>query len=676
MRVADDDPVARTTGEPDPACPVDAWTLTHALSPRPLVRVSTVDATGTTLNAYTGHAPVDGPAPELPWAVYLAGRDQRFRLLALDLDAKTDPSPAHHDADVLSTLLDTEGIAHVVCRSGPSDGRHLWLALDGSVDAATAATLARLARHLCPSLDLAPLTNPATGCVRPPGAPHRDGGTSTVLQGDLATLTRPTTTPEQVRSLITRLSQLVDDNVTEPTTATAPTTPLPVDQHGHLYLPGARRALPPVSETALHDQAAAAGPEGAVTADASAVLWTVLVGAAAARWRHHDIAALLPTAPGLEHLRSARDRGHRRPRPADGPSSPTAVLRRQWRKAVQHVATTARRTGTDPTFDTRADQLTAHVRAVQARADATPGRWTRGAGPGDRRVLDVLCTLALHALSADLEADTRRVALLAGVGRETARVALQRLTRDGWIALTLPAAGPHGAHWSVTPPTAAAIHRDTTSDRSQADPRPAGAGAAERLVLLSALLRRTQDAAHDLFTSGSGLGHHLGNVYARTSHDPTTVIDLARATASAPHQLRADLQKLEAVGLVEHRGGRWRRGRHDVRDVLAQAVGVLGRLSDRAHRYRVERIAWAWWQAEHAWMTAPRRTHPSRRAGAGQLDLLPQLVRTGPSSPLGAHPRRPDGRADYRASRAAVAASLAAEHSPAIDHGTPRRAAA
>ena len=133
------------------------------------------------------------------------------------------------------------------------------------------------------------------------------------------------------------------------------------------------------------------------------------------------------------------------------------MLRRQWRKAVQHVATTARQVGSDPTFDARADAITAHVRDVQARADATAGRWGTGAGPGDRRVLDVLCVLALQALCADLEADNRRVALLAGIGRETARTGLLRLARDGWIAQTQPAPGPHGAHWALTP--SGAVHK-------------------------------------------------------------------------------------------------------------------------------------------------------------------------------------------------------------------------
>ena len=88
-------------------------------------RVAAVDADATVLNAYTGHHRVDQDAPELPWAVHLAGRDQRFRLLAFDLDAKTDPSPAHRDADFLAGLLEEVGIAN--WRSAGAVDRTEWV---------------------------------------------------------------------------------------------------------------------------------------------------------------------------------------------------------------------------------------------------------------------------------------------------------------------------------------------------------------------------------------------------------------------------------------------------------------------------------------------------------------------------------------------------------------------
>ena len=47
-------------------------------------------------------------------------------------------------------------------------------------------------------------------------------------------------------------------------------------------------------------------------------------------------------------------------------------------------------------------------------------------------------------------------------------------------------------------------------------------------------------------------------------------------------------------------------------------------------------------------MRAPRRTPAQRRAGHGQLAIIPSPETTS----YGAHPRRADGRADYRAARA------------------------
>jgi hypothetical protein len=599
--------------------------------------VAAVDAYGQIVNRYTGHQLVDGDQPARPWAVYLAGDDRRFQLLGFDLDAKTSgaASAAARDADVIAGLLTDAGIPHVVCESGPSHGRHVWAALAESVDAETIATVARLARHLCPTLDTAPLANPDTGCLRPPGAPHRDGGHSTVLVGELSALTAPSATAAHVRALAEALAQLVDD--AEPACTADPKRPIPLDDHGRLYLPGPRRELPATSRAALHEDAA--------SGDASAVLWRILIGAAAARWRHADIAGLVDVEPGLEHVRSSRDRAQRRRR---GRIEAAAVLRRQWDKAVRYVATTDRQIGDDPTFDGRADAIATHVRGVQERADVAAGRWTHGGGPADRRVLDVLCILALQALSASVEADTRRLALLAGVGRETARTALLRLSSDGWIAQARAAEGPHGARWTIRPTDR--VSTDLATGRSQADPRPVGAGAAERSTSLAELTRRLRDAAHDLFSLGA-LGHHAGNVYARTGEAPHDVETIARAAGSTIDQAARILDRLTSAGVLVQECSGWRRHKADHRRAAAVRLGVDGRLMDRARRYRVERELWAWWQAEETWMRAPRRTHPSRRPGPGQLALLPELG----TNAYGAHPRRPDGRADYRAARAMLA---------------------
>ena len=600
--------------------------------------MAVVDAYGDVLNEYTGHRRITGAEPDRPWAVYLAGPDGLFRLLCFDLDSKTPGAAgaAARDADVLAGVLVDVGLEPVVCASGPSGGRHVWAALVEGVDAETVATLARLAKHLCPTLDLSPLSNPATGCVRPPGAPHRAGGYSTVLSGELHALTEPTGTAAHVRDLTERLARLVDDAA--PAHALDRHKPLPLDDHSRLFLPGPRRELAAVSAAALREDAA--------SGDASAVLWRVLIGAAAARWRHTDVAAHVDTAPGLEHVRTERDRNTRRPRSR---TEAARTLRRQWDKAVKFVATTDRQIGDDPTFDGRAHAMAGHVRERQARADATAGRWTRGGGPADRRILDVLCVIALQALSGSVEADTRRLALLAGVGRETARTALLRLSEDGWIAHARTADGPHGAHWTIDPQ--AVIHSPIDDSRSQADPRPVGAGSAERSTLLATLTARMTAATHDLFTLGrSALGHHAGNTYARTSSEPQSIHDLARATGASSIRTALTLNRLTSAGVLVRTREGWRRTVVDHRRAAAVRAGIDGRLAERAERYGIERELWAWWRAEETWMRAPRRTSSKRRPGRGQLALVPDDG----TNAYGPHPRRGDGRLDWRAARREV----------------------
>lgn len=287
------------------------WVLTRAIIPLPRVRVrvrgrvAVADAYGDTLNTYIDRA-VGEQAPARPRAMYLPGADQRFRFLAFDLDAHGDAAAPLRDLNVLAGYLTDAGIPFLVCASGPAGGRHIWIGLADSIDADTVATLNRLVKHLCPRLDLSPLSNPRIGCVRPPGAPHRDGGASVPLTGSLDVLTAPRTSAAAIRDLTSHLAALVDDAEPADSDRARPSGPIPVDAHRRLYLPGQRRELPAVSAAALREL-----PAGA---DASAQLCRVLVGAAAARWHHADVAALVDDAAGLEHVRTRATPP--RPRPA------------------------------------------------------------------------------------------------------------------------------------------------------------------------------------------------------------------------------------------------------------------------------------------------------------------------------------------------------------------------
>ena len=616
--------------------PGEPWTITAAISPRPTVRLAAVDASGAVLNQYPpgkGHRITADP-PDRPWAVYLANKDHQFELLCFDLDTKgpNGAEAAHKDAETITKFLQEAGLDAVVCQSGPTGGRHVWTALKEPANPEDVATLARLTHHLCPTLDLAPLTNPVTGCVRPPGAPHRTEGHSTVLAGDVGALTIPQGTQKQVKTLIETIAALINDENPGPNRATS--QPLPLDKHGRLYLPGPKRALPGPSELALQEDAA--------SGDASAVLWTILIGAASARWHYKDIADLAASAPGLEHVRTYRDRSKRAARTRIDSEK---VLKRQWDKAVKHVARNPRQIGVDPTFEARAQEITCHIREVQDRAKASVGRWAQGGGPADWRILTALSLYALQALTTTVEADIRRLAITAGIGRETARTALLRLAEDGWITQTKPAEGPRGAHWKINP--APCIHKSLTMARSQADPRPEGAGAAERLTLKAELTGVLEAAAHDLFTTAPGLGPLAGNLYSQTTDCPRTAEDLSHQAGLSLRRTRALLHKLASAHVITQTPTGWQRTPLDQRTRAAKHLGAHGTLEERRSRYQIERELWAWWQAENTWMKSPSKAKSQHRPARGQLSLLPDDT----THAYGPHPRNNRGRLDWREAR-------------------------
>ena len=646
-------PSAAKPGRPATTDAGDAWSLAQALSPHPRVRVATVDDDGAITNLYRSTVPKTGPSPGpgRPYALHLADEAGRYRLLGFDLDVGKGPVAA--DVDRLRALLTRAGLAHVVCASGPGGGRHVWVALAQPVTATVVAGIARGLAAMLPSLDTAPLRNPRTGALRPPLAPHRLGGRSEVLDGRLSDLLRPVAGPAQVLTLVGLL---------EARTAAAQQAVEAVaagrDADGHRYLPGSRRALSGRAHAALHDLLPA-------SADASAVLATVLCGAVRARWHLAEVLALLPTAPGLDHARTERaGTGPRRRRRL---AEQTAVLTRQWNRAVDVVCANPRSVtdtaSADPTFLPRCAVVVAAVALVQGRADAAPGRWARPGGPADRRVLDVACELMLAAVACDIELDTRRLGLLSGIGRDTARVALHRLTADGWLTPTTPAAGVHGAHWALPGSVLAAVERtppelsttEARMGRSQGTPSPLMDPSAARTAWRSHLKHRISAVLHDCLTA-AGLGHHAARVYQLLTTTPLPVLDLVSNSGYSSGRLARLLDRLAEHRLARtDRTGRWRiLGRSHTSgtrlDRAAHALGATDVLAERADRYRIERQAWAWWLDELTWRglsAAQKRRTP----GVGQTVLPLAGHDTLTRHHRGPHPRTNQGRADFAAAR-------------------------
>jgi hypothetical protein len=620
----------------------DAWRLTGLLSPRSTVRAADSDAGGTILNSYSRIHCVQATAPLVPWAIHLTGKDRRFHFVVADFDARP-AAVAQADAASFVALLNELAIPHVVCQSGPSGGRHVWIGLAQAVDADVVAGLAQLMRYHYASFDPVPLLNPATGAVRPPGAPHRAGGTSMILTGSIEALVSPTVTLADLARVSDRICAETTAATPSPQTSSRVGKRVTASETGMPRIAGTPR---PLSRQTLDRIETQPAPD----ADMSVVLFEIMLGAARACWPFADTAKLL-FKPGLEHARSMKrdpSRTSRTPRPATGAQSPLEVLGRTWRKAVAQVAASPVKVTDDATFDRRAAVGAHVVQQVQDRADRSPGRWASQTGLADRRILDALCLFSLQAVKGAVEADIRRLGMTCGFCRETARAALLRLQTDGWILRTQEAAGVHGACWTIDP--TGSIHRVADGWLSQGDAPPAGLPRSWWSALLA---ERLQLAGHETFDAHPGLGMHAGTLYSRMSGAVGT-LEMSRLLGWETAEVPKLFERLASEGLVVHEGDGWRRTGTVELDRAAWRCGVLGAHQRRAEAYAIERKLWAWWLAELEWMKAPRAKRAPRRRpgrpGFAQVALIPDRH----DNIYGAHPRRPDHRADYAAARLIV----------------------
>ena len=134
---------------------------------------------------FTEARPLTTKRPPVPAAVPLFVRG-RARVLALDFDAKTRGVDAVR-ADVARALgwLDECG-GRAVVDTSTSGGAHVLVPLAPglSVGVDDVRPLLSLLAARLPTLDIVPMTNPATGCITVPGAACREGGVR-VLAGGL-----------------------------------------------------------------------------------------------------------------------------------------------------------------------------------------------------------------------------------------------------------------------------------------------------------------------------------------------------------------------------------------------------------------------------------------------------------------------------------------------------------
>lgn len=627
----------------------DAWELTRYLSPRSSVRIDAAE-----LNSYSLTYGLDEPPPAAPWAMNLAGDDHRYRFVCFDLDAKN--GNAAYDASRLSYWLDELNVPHLVCISGPTGGRHVWIAVDDDgADAELVATIAHLAAQLLPSLDVLPLVNASTGCVRPPYTPHRLGGRSEP-QGDVAVLEHRVDV-EQLQGL---RSFLVDAGASLPQAAVSLVKGMARDEAEHPYLVGPKRDVSARVRELL---------DSAPQADTSRTLAAVLVGCARARWRYADVRAIVEHSPGFEHARSRPGPGGtRHPRPQ---RQAEQTLAAEWSRAVYFAAQNPPSFDvTDPEFVERAVAVSRAVSACQSLADTNPGRWgLDGASraqraaqgrPSHRAVLDAVCLYLVQAARADVEVDTRRLSADTGYGREACRLALAALTspdseddqESAWLVKVADATGIHGARFRLS------TRFSTVSDEpewAQAAMRPAPTAtpaAALRTWWMNTLSAHLQALAHDVFTAPGSLGRTAGRAYARLPEEGSAEVEeLQRMAGLTRPQLQRALRRLHRAGLATRTPAGWCRPVPDARTAVAVELGVDGFLLERAWRYDLERARWTAWCDEVTWLKRRRKPRRGSRHGRGPGDV----ALFGSARPRRRYARTPDGRPDHRAELALAA---------------------
>lgn len=553
-------PSGRPSGQPGESGPrpetaeVDtpSWVaLTRAWSPRKSVRVDPQQE-----HRYSLECAIDDIPAGAPYALHLTGDDQRYRLIALDFDAKKTAATAQADAGDLSSRLHDADIDHVVCASGPRGGVHIWIRLAAPVPAAEVVKLATALTAAYPdSGDFGALHNPATGAVRPPGAPHRVSGISQPLgTTDVAAVSF-----SRIAAVVSRLQP----RTTKTTTGSLATcVDVAADTSGAPYLVGPRRPVSPQIRALMQQQL---DPD----ADASAVAYSVLLGCAHARMRLAEVHDLIfkRAVPGLEHIRTTRAGAGRQVR-----RGAEDHLRRQWERAVTAAAFSRPAASCGSEARQGAEHL---VGQLLGAMDAVPERWSGKTGAQDRLILEVLAARTLAACRQQVHLAERSWALDAGLRRAVVSRRLERLRQEGWVERVTRGVGPWAARWAIRQGGGDSRSGPVFSPRDE-----------------KALHRRLALARADIWQA-QGLGVLALRVWHELRSFWRPVADIAARLGVTVATVRQKLRALQQVRLVTGDGRAY--GNRKRLQTAAELAGVTGAHADRERLYKLESASFVWW---------------------------------------------------------------------------------
>lgn len=560
--------------------PEQAWSaLAGAIAGRPRVRVSRDG--GRTYPAGV-ERDLTPELPSSPAAVLLFDDDASARCLAADFDvARGGRGQVDDDAAAFAELVHGCG-GRTIADHSPSGGRHIYVLWARPVPITELRPALHALRALYPSLDTTPMTNPAAGCIRPPGARHRCGGhqvLDTPLPEALAVAASPCG-PEVWAALLDRLGpQLAElsglsgeaESAAEGSDAHA------AGRHGatapRRHGAGLSPRLERIATTGLYDLDRYASPSEARQA--------VITAAAAAGWTLADLAAQLERGlwPGLAGF-YARYRPHvrRRAIAADWRKAQAWLGRENFaRKSTTRVPPHTAGPSPAPSsirLDLAGPEdsaLTAYrwIRAWWNAVLATERiRYTGRAGLSVRLLLRSIGAMAQRRGTRYLDVGRRALALGCGLDDSTVSELLRTLREedDPWIVLLENERGERGDLYELRIPD----------------------GALEVAAWRSWRAGRI-DAIHPAFRA---LGPTRALVYEALTREPAHRRELTHDAALSPRTLDDALLELAEYGLAERLPGQgWRRGPADL-DVVAERLGTLDRVAELVAEYAVEREAW------------------------------------------------------------------------------------
>ena len=560
-------PDRRPQHDPAHPSPEQAWELTAPLiAGRPAVRVSRDGGRSYPAGC---QRPLTAVLPNAPAAVLLFDEDASARCLAADFDVGRGGGreQVEHDAGAFTALIRECG-GRSFADISPTGGRHVYVLWSRPRPITELRPLLGALCELFPSLDPAPMLNPAAGCIRPPGARHRTGGhqqLTTGLDEALSAVAQPCG-PQVWAALLDRLAPALGDGETQEMPAeVGPTPDVPVAGGGARL----SERVEAIARTGAWDPGRYASPSEARQA--------VVTAAAAARWALADLAVRVEQGrwPGLANLYARYRNRHRR-----------AALVRDFRKAHAFLSreknarnsSTREWTHTGGTLgghdlqaqNARGDD--AEYRWIRAWWNATTAveriRWTDRAGLSKRLVQRALGAMAQRRGSRIVDVGCRSLALACGLDDSTVAVVLRALREedDPVVELLEPAAGERADRYSLRIPDAG---------------------------LHAAAWRRWRtgniDAIHPVFRE---LGPPAALVHEALTEDPARRREIGHDAALPSSTVDEALRTLAEHGLAENVAGRgWRRGPLHP-DQLAETLGITALIERIVTRYRAERAEW------------------------------------------------------------------------------------